>query len=92
MFLRRNSSFSIVCSEPKAIMWHFKKDIVFAHYSSCTCSSYRFLASVGLAQARPNKYNAVKMAPASGALNPLIPGKIKRNGGGIEDGIAPRYT
>ena len=28
----------------------------------------------------------------SGALNPLIPGEIQRNGGGIEDGIAPQYT
>ena len=32
------------------------------------------------------------MAPASGALNPLIPGEIQRNGGGIEDGIVPQYT
>ena len=37
-------------------------------------------------------YNAVKMAPASGALNPLIPGEKQRNGGGIEDGIAPRWA
>ena len=37
-------------------------------------------------------YNAVKMAPDSGALNSLIPGEIQQNGGGIEDGIAPRYT
>ena len=36
-------------------------------------------------------YNAVKMAPASRALNPLIPGEIKQNGGGIEDEIAPRW-
>ena len=50
----RNSSFFIVCSEPKAIMWHFKKDIVFVRYSSCMCSPYSSLASVGLAQARPN--------------------------------------
>ena len=59
MFLRRNSLFSIVCSEPKVIIWHFKKDIVFAHYSSCTCSPYRSLASVGLAQARPNNYTYI---------------------------------
>ena len=31
-------------------------------------------------------------APASGAFNPLIPGEIQQNGGGKEDGIAPRYT
>ena len=35
---------------------------------------------------------SIKMAPASGALNPLIPGKIQRNGDGIEDGIAPRWA
>ena len=37
-------------------------------------------------------YNAVKIAPASGVLNHLIPGEIQRNGGGIEDGIAPQFT
>ena len=48
--------FSIVCSEPNAIMWHFLKDIVFVHYLLCMCSPYRYLASVGLAQACPNEH------------------------------------
>ena len=47
------SLFSIVCSEPNTIMWHFLNN-VFAYYLLCMCSWYISLARVGLARAHPN--------------------------------------
>jgi len=44
---------SVVCCEPNAIIWHFLKNIIFAHYLSCMVHCTDFSLVWGLLRLAP---------------------------------------